>query len=129
MTRIRDYVRHVVIYNMQEYTNIKKVAKDIHLCRSTVRNIWNKFLETGSISDKKKSGRPPLLSERGMRNLSMPAKKFFCCGPFDLLQESTCYPEVSRTSIQRYLQKSGLLGRIAAKKPMLTKQHMKRRLL
>ena len=121
MTRISEHVRHAVICKMQEHTNIKKVAKDLHLCRSTVRSIWKKFLETGSISDKKKSGRPPLLSESGRRNLSMLA--------FNLLQGSTCYPKMSRSSIQRYLRKPGLLGRIAAKKPMLTKQHMKRRRL
>ena len=60
MTRIRDHVRHAVICKMQEHMNIKKVAKDLHLCRSTMRNIWKKFLETGSISDKKKSSRQPL---------------------------------------------------------------------
>jgi len=77
---------------------------------------------------KKKSGRTPLLSEIGRRNLSMLAKKIIFCGSFDLLQGSTCYPEMSRSSIQRYLRKSGLLGRVVAKKSMLTKQHMKRRL-
>jgi len=102
MTRISDHLRHAVICKMQEHTNIKKVATDIHLCRSTVRNIWKKFLETRSISDKKKSGRPPLLSELGRRNLSMLAKKFPFCGSFDLLQGSTCYLEMSKSSIQTY---------------------------
>ena len=85
MTRITDHVRHAIIFKMQEHTNIKKFAKDLHLCRSMVRNIWKKFLETGSISDKKKSGRPPLLSERGSLNLSMLAKKFLFCDTFDFV--------------------------------------------
>ena len=72
---------------MQEHTNIKKVAKDIYLSRSNVRNFWKKFLEIWSISYKKKSGRPLLFSERGRRNLSMLAKKFPFCGRFDLLHE------------------------------------------
>jgi len=129
MTRISEHVRHAVICKMQEHTNIKKVAKDLHLCRSTVRSIWKKFLETEFISDRKKFGRPPLLSERGRRNLSMLAKKFLFCGPLNLLQGSTCYPEMPKSLIQRYFRKSDLLSRIVAKKPMLTKQHMKRRLL
>ena len=95
MTRISDHIHLVVLCKMQVHTNIKKVTKDLHLCRSIVRNIWKKFLETGSISDKKKSGRPLILSERGRQNLSTLPKMFPFCGPFDLLQGSTCYQRCS----------------------------------
>jgi len=129
MPQISDHIRHTIIVRMQDQPNLKKVARDLNLCRTTVRNIWKKFLETGSISDKRKSGRPPLLTGRGQRNLCVLAKKFPFLGPLELLQGSTSYPKMSKSTIKRYLRKSGLFGRLAAKKPMLTKQHMRKRLL
>ena len=87
-------------------------------------------METGSIADKRKSGRPPLLlSVRGQRNLCNTAKKFPFLGPLKLVQGSTSYQNMSRSTIKRYLSKSSPIGRIAAKKPMLTKKHMRCRLL
>ena len=94
-----------------------------------MQNILKKFLETGSIADKRKSIRLPLLSVRGQRNLCNTAKEFPFLGPLELMQGSTSYPKMSRITIKGYLRKSGLIGRIAAKKPMLTDKHMICRLL
>jgi len=129
MPRISEHVCHAFIVKMQDQPNLKKVARDLKLCRTTVPKIWKKFLETRSIADKRKSGRPPLLSISGQRNLCNTAKKFPFLGPLELVQDSTSYPNISRSTIKRYLRKSGLIGRVAAKKPILTKKHMRCRLL
>jgi len=128
MPRISEEMRYRVIIKMQEEANQKKVARDLNMCRCTVRKIWLKFLKTNTVSDLKKSGRPCLLSERGHRDLVILAKKSPFCGPLQLVEGSKCYPSMCRSTIQRYLRKSGLYGRKAAKKPMLTEEHMKRRL-
>jgi len=129
MPRISEHVRQSVIVKMQDQPNLKKVARDLKLCRTTVEKSGRSFLETVSIADKRKSGRPPLLSVRGQRNLCNTAKRFPFLGPLELVQGSTNYPNMSRSTIKRYLRKLGLIGRIAAKKPMLTKKHMRCRLL
>jgi len=129
MPRIIEHVSHAVIIKMQDQSNLKKVARDLKLCRTTVQKIWKKFLVTGSIADKRKSGRPPFLSVRGQSNLCNTTKKFPFLGPLELVQGSTSYPNMSRSTIKNYLRKSGLIDRIAAKKLMLTKKHMRCRLL
>jgi len=127
MPRISEELRHHVIIKMKEEANQKKVGRDLNMCISTVRKIWLKFLTTKTVSDLRKSGKPCLFSERGHRDLAILAKKSPFCGPLQLLEGAKCYPSMCRSTIQRYLRKSGLLGRKAAKKPMLTKQHTKRR--
>ena len=99
---------HAVIVKMQDQRNLKKVARDLKLCRTIVRKIWKMFLETGSIANKRKSGRPPLLSVRGQRNLCNTTKKFPFLSLLELVQDPISYPNMSRSTIKRYLLRSGL---------------------
>ena len=102
MPRISEHVCHAFIVKMQDQPNLKKVARNLKLCRTTMQKIWKKILETGSIADKRKSGRPPLLSVRGQRNSCNTAKKFPFLGPLELVQCSTNYPNMFRSTIKRY---------------------------
>ena len=49
MPRISEHVRHAIIVKMQDQSNLKKVARDLKLCRTTVQKIWKKFLEQDSL--------------------------------------------------------------------------------
>jgi len=60
---------------MQDGSNLRKVPRELNICKTSVRNIRNKFWDTGSVVDKSRSGRPPKCSERDTRLLSLNATK------------------------------------------------------
>jgi len=122
MPRISEELSYYVILKMKEEVNQKKVTRDLYKSRCTVRKIWLNILETGTVSiikqKRKKMGRLCLLSERSHRDLIILAKKFPFCGQLQLLEDSKFYPSMSRSTIQRYLRKSGFFGSKAAIKPL-----------
>ena len=64
-----------VVGKMQDGSSLRKVSRELNICKTSVKNIWNKFRDTGSVVDKSRSGRAPQRSKRDTRLLSQNAKK------------------------------------------------------
>jgi len=77
MPKIHERLRMLIVCKIQDGANQRKVSRDLNICKTSERNIWNKFLNTGSVFDKSRSGGPAECSERERRLLCQYAKKQF----------------------------------------------------
>ncbi|KAG2466802.1 TC1A transposase, partial [Polypterus senegalus] len=92
---------------------------------STVASIihkWKKFETTRTLP---RAGRPSKLSDRGRRALVRKVTKNLMVTLSELQRSSVERGEPSRrTTISAAIQQSGLYGRVARRKPLLSKRHM-----
>ncbi|KAI3370451.1 hypothetical protein L3Q82_025216, partial [Scortum barcoo] len=96
---------------------------------STVASIihkWKKFRTTRTLP---RAGRPSKLSDRGKRALVREVTKNLMVTLSELQRTSVERGEPSRrTTISAAIHQSGLYGRVARRKPLLSKRHMAARL-
>jgi len=86
-----------------------------------------KFHTSGSVNNLPRSGRPRKSNERSDRKLSRLSKINPKSTSPELRDELNFPGNISVTTVKRILRIYGLLGRIAARKPFLTKVHILRR--
>jgi transposase len=104
---------------------VPEAARSFGFPRSTAYKIKKRFKETGSVTDKPRSGRPPRLDERGKRHLALLARQNRRKPLADV--GNLMQPPVPETTTRRYLQSDGY-GRYRARKvPFLTPAHRKAR--
>jgi len=127
MVRIDDSLRKLVILKIQGGNSQRQASRELGLCQSSVRKIWMKFVTTGTISDKIRTGRPMKCTPRDRRQLCIEAKKHPFHTARELGQASNICQKVSIATIKRYLRKSGLFGQVSARKPLLSQSQVKRR--
>jgi hypothetical protein len=94
-----------------------------------VQNILKKSKMAQGLENKPRTGRPSLLSVGDIRNLVIESKKFPTKTAAQLRRDCGLQNCVSVDTVKRALRKSGLFGRVAMRKPLLTVQHKRRRLL
>lgn len=96
---------------------------------SSVQTVINKWKIRGSVKTKPRSGRPTKISATTARKIVRDAKKNPQITSAEI-QDSlkTSGVAVSRCTIRRHLQKNGLHGRVARRKPLLRKCHKVSRL-
>lgn len=128
MVKITDQIRWLIVDRMQNGLSQSDVSKQLEIGQTTVRKIWLKFVDTGSIDNRPRSGRPMKTTIRERRSLCRLSKK----DPFktsnQLHQDSNLTQTISARTVRRVLNKSNLFGRCAAKKPLLNKVQIKKRL-
>jgi len=128
MPKINERLRMLIVGKMQDCSSLRKVSRELNICKTSVRNIWNKFRDTGSIVDKIRSGRPPKCSVRDTILLSRNAKKEPFLSAHNLGVQSNLISTVSVRTLGRFLHKSSLSARVRARKPLLSKLQVKRRI-
>ena len=122
-------VRKKIIEHYHEGKGYKLISKDMKIPISTVRTTIAKWKCTGSVKSKARPGRPKKISLKAARKLVREAKKNPKVTSTDF--QSTLKDagvEVSTPTIRRVLNRNGLHGRVARKKPYLKTQHKKARL-
>ena len=108
----------------------RAIAKKLQISVCAVQGILKKARETGAVKDRKRSGRPPLTTARQNRllfHLSLSNRR----ATSRMLKrdfEDATGVHISSKTVRRRLVKAGLTGCVAAKRPMLTAVHRKRRL-
>ena len=114
-----------------EGKSIREIAKKIGCSPTTVLNTIKRFEETGSLRDRNRIGRPSNLNDSDIRYLSLCSKRNrmktvpVLTYEFNLTRKK----RVSYSCVRRGLKKSSLVGRVAAKKPLLRPANIKKRLL
>ena len=106
-----------------------EVSRMLNIGQTTVRKIWLKYTESGIVDDMKKTGRPKIFTERETRLLLRTSKRFPFMTAQEVFNESFIMKNASIRSVRTYLRSGGLIGRKAAKKTMLSKANIKKRLL
>lgn len=108
-----------------------KIAKRVGCNQSTVIRIIKKLQETGSTADRHRTGRPKKTTQRQDRVLlrtSLANRKL--TSPLLLREwQEKCSVDVCTSTVRRRCLEFGLRGCKARKKPLLTEQQRKKRLL
>ena len=108
------------------YQNISAALK---VPKNTVASIILKWKKFGTTKTLPRAGRPAKLSNRGRRALVREVTKNPMVTLTELQSSSVEMGEPSRrTTISAALHQSGLYGRVARRKPLLSKRHMTARL-
>ena len=107
----------------QNYSQVE-ISKNTGIPRSTVGNIISKYKRDGLVRPSVSSGRPPKISIYSIFSLRLLGRLSNAC-PFltskRLKNEWSQGHKISTRTVRRYLQNMGLKGRVAAKKPILSK--------
>lgn len=126
--KIELSMRQLIVDKLEEGKSQMHVAKELNLGKSTVQSIWKKYIDTGSVKDRVRSGRPRKTTEHERRILCRESKKnpFYCAAR--LKNEVKFKEEISVVTVRRILCNEGIFGRIAARKPLLNVTQIKKRL-
>ena len=106
----------------------KKIAKYFSISRRAVQNILMKLRDHNTIEDLPKTGCPVLNSARSARVLIRDSKKNLKKTAPDLLKLWKSSWPILVNTMKRILRNYKLFGRIPAKKPMLSGQHIHNRI-
>ena len=122
-------IRRNLITKHRERKGAKMIAKMLHMPVPMVKSIIMKWKKTRTVSTLARSGRPQKMSERLSRKLVREATIKPGVTLNDLKDfAAEAGTEVHKSTISRALHKTGLYGRVARKKPLLKKNHLKARL-
>lgn len=94
------------------------VARQFQLPRSTIQSLIDRYNATQSVHSKPRSGRPKVLTPRGVRTIVRAANQDFCGTRKQL--ELDLALEVSPSTIRRTLNYEGIRKWLAKKRPFIT---------
>lgn len=106
------------------------LAEKYKLKRSTVYSIIKRYKNSGTVENQPRSGRPRSLTVRESRELVREVKRNPFTSSLKLKKkvQDEFGKDVGRTTIRRYLKREGYSGRIARKKPFISKVNRRKRL-
>ena len=115
----------------EEGMSVNELSQRFNVDRRTVQRFLRKVEEHGNIDDRPRSGRPRRSSERQDRQLIRLSSGNPRLVSRELNRQWNALTgiETSSSTVRRRLSASGLHGRIAAKKPMLTRAQKAARLM
>jgi len=120
----------MVIDQHQAGINIQQIARLLKLEPSTVCRFIKKFKDTGTVADRKRSGPPKKTNAAEDRQIVIISKRNRRFTTPEIAAEinrgrrdPVCVP-----TVKSRLNKVGLYGRIAVRKPLLRPQYKKKRL-
>ena len=126
---ISERLKKTIIDAHNEGKGYKKIGKELALHPSTVREVIYKWKEFHTTANLPKSGRPAKLTKRTLRKLVQDVSKDPKLSGKDLQASlATAGVNVHPSTIRKALNKEGLHGRIARKKPLLSKKNVAARL-
>jgi len=108
---------------------LEDIGKEVGCTKGAVSKLLKKHKETGSVSDLPRSGRPKKTNSRDGRALKFAALKSRKLTAIDHAHNlRRNVKQVSPRTVRRVLCDAGLNGRVARKKPLLSKVQKKKRL-
>lgn len=123
-------IRNLVLKFQSEGKSVRKIAEMVNCPKSTIQDIIQRFKTSKSVENKPKSGRPKLFSHADERWIVQQVKKDPCLSAPKLASEVSQYlgKAVNAETIRSVLRKQNFHGRVARKKPFISKQNKKKRL-
>lgn len=121
---------YVVSLHKEGLTETHQITRRTGYSRKFVRNTINRFLETGGVEDRPRSGRPRKLSSSDLRSIkrSMSRKKTGSTRKTQQRLKRKRGVEVHDTTVWRATKRLKMSYRIRPKKPLLTERHKRERL-
>ena len=118
MARLSTATRHNVVILHQQGLSQTKISKQTGVSRCAVQALLKKHKKTGNVEDRRRSGRPRKLNaadEKHIKLISLRNRKMSSSVISSELAE-TSGTQVHTSTVRRSLARSGLHGRVAAKK-------------
>ena len=111
-------------------TSLQKIGSLLSLPHSTVQSIINRWKFGNTINNKMRSGRPKLVSLRGIRNLKRIVRKSRWSTLRNITSEfrNAIGTNVSINTVRRRLHDIGFSSRIPARKPFISEKNRLKRL-
>ncbi len=109
----------------------QEIANELDCSDRGVSKIVKKERVTGSVKDLPRSGRPRTTTareDRGLKIASLQNRRLTAVDHARSLRLSSIKKKVSVSTVKRRLKEVDLNGRVARKKPLLTKTHKRKRL-
>ena len=121
--------RKIILKLHNQCKSLRQIADIVNRPKSTIQSIIDKHCETQCLMNKPRSGRPSLLSDQDKRYIVREVKK----NPFTSVPKLTATlgsrgSTVSHSTVRRALRNSQYYGRVARKKPWVSKVNQKKRL-
>ena len=70
-----ERLRNLIIESIQDGATQRQASRNLKICQSSARKVWFKLLDTRSILNKKRCGRPKKCSEKDRKLLCRQDKK------------------------------------------------------
>jgi len=122
--------RALIIAHHKNGKSNRKIGTEMNINHSTVDYIIKKYHESGTLINKKRSGRSQITKSQEDIAIVLISKRNRRKTAPEITAEINCTrsKSVSVSTVKRRLQKAGLHGRISMKKPLLSAQNRKKRL-
>lgn len=119
-----------IVTLIEEGRSTRSVAREFNLTLSSVQNIFNRYVATGSYHHLPRSGRPRVTSlrEDGIITRKVQKDPFLTSSAVAADLNTTRETPVSSRTVRRRFKQIGLHSRRSAKNPALTRKHQKDRL-
>ena len=117
----------VLVYKDEQGLSWRTIRKKIKktVSHEALRQAYLRYKAHQTLKRQKGQGRPPKLSKRSVSRLIRTSLKNRRLTSTQLRDE---VPSVSKSTVRSLLNKAGLFGRLAARKPLLTKKNIRDRL-
>ena len=131
MPKIGQFQRHQIIILHKEGYSQRAIHQKLGISRGGIQHTIKKFEETGQVDDLERNGRPRKLSKSDEHFLKVTSLRNRKKSSKELTQDlkDASGPSVHPCTTRRSLIRSGLKGRVAAKKPFLRKGNRQKRLV
>ena len=100
MVKLSIDMREQILHMFQKSENHCNIAKALNIGRTTIRKVSLKFQETGSVFDKKRSGRLKKFTERETRILCRTSTQ----DPFRTFRQVFIKSAIDTTALKRTIQ-------------------------
>src|SRR4051812_31647573 len=134
-TKRKEYdieTRAMALAYWQKGDSYRSIGKQLGLSHATVQCIVLKFKETGSIKNKKRNGRPPVLTpeakkDLGLAMISSRESRVKTLGEIVKEFSGILTKDVSKSTVQRTLKEQGIKCHVAAVKPFVSESNAAKR--
>lgn len=106
----------------------RNISKELNVSRGSVEHVIRKLKSNCQLENAPKTGRPRKLTKRKERNVIMASRRNRFLTAKQLRKDCEISEIVSVDTVKRILRRDGLFGRIAVKKPFLSKKNKLKRL-
>jgi transposase len=122
--------RAKIVTLRHENHSFRRIGEIVGRSRNACHQACKLFQDTGSYSDRQRSGRPPKTTDRVDRIIRRLSERDRRKTAVDIQREIAGYEgaQVSVWTVRRRLNRFGLHGRVARKKPFVSLRNRKRRL-
>lgn len=128
--RLSDLDRGRALGLLQSGLSVREVGRRLEVSHSVIQRLNQRFMETGSVRDRQRSGRPRITDARDDRCVVLAALRERRTSARVLRQHlrDTRNVNVSTDTIRRRLREQGIRARRPAVRPVLTRAHRAARL-